>query len=105
MAANLPSSIPELPLDINWSYEVKTAHKIIADGYQSAYQTLRQENGDMFQLRYHAGQISKDFIPILKALEDDGVSIAFITSSAEAFGCLMVQLEKAAIGANREYVL
>jgi hypothetical protein len=42
----LPQQFPDLPDNLMWSQEVHAAHDILKEGYQAAFQILRQEDGD-----------------------------------------------------------
>jgi hypothetical protein len=103
MAESLPSDIPELPPG-DWSYEVETAYRHLVKGYCAAYWVLRQEDGDIFRLRYHAQHISKELVSILEALEQVGLPKPWLIISTQALGKLLVELERGAVGANAECV-
>src|SRR5215468_2495534 len=67
----LPIEIPRLPernLRGSWSHEVSSAHRVISEAYQAAFRLLRQESGDVLQLRQHIEQITLNIMPILISL-------------------------------------
>ena len=100
----LLDGIPELPLGYEWSYDVELARTILVDSYLSAHRVLCQEDGDKFRLHYHSDRISKELVPILQALESEGLPQGWVSRSAEVLGGLLVDLERAAASTDQEYV-
>ncbi|KAF8573023.1 hypothetical protein K439DRAFT_1625354 [Ramaria rubella] len=102
MPTMLPDTLPLLPEGTpTWSHNVSVAYGILSRGYNFAHQILLSEDGDPLRLRHHAARIADNFVPILAALEAEGLPRSWLEVCAEAMGGLMVELEAAAIGADQ----
>lgn len=96
-------AIPGLPhSEMAWSHNIHIAQNILSTAYQLALQVLRSEDGDSLRLRHHSTRIVNSLVPILEALEREGLPEEWSRSCARAFGGLMLELETAAIRADQE---
>ncbi|KAF8574187.1 hypothetical protein K439DRAFT_1624509 [Ramaria rubella] len=102
MPTMLPNTLLLLPEGTpTWSHNLSVAYGILSRGYNFAHQILLSEDGDPLQLRHHTARIADNFVPILAALEAEGLPCSWLEVCTEAMGGLMVELEAAAIGADQ----
>jgi hypothetical protein len=85
-----------LPTNKQWSSDVITSTRILADIYQNAKTALDQQP-DKHQVLTHAGLITETAIPLLEALADslEDIPVGWLQSCTNKFGALLAQLQNA----------
>jgi hypothetical protein len=83
-----------LPTNKQWSSDVITSTRILADIYQNAKTALDQQP-DKHRVLTHAGLITETAIPLLEALADslEDIPVGWLQSCTNKFGALLAQLQ------------
>lgn len=105
----LPPHFPHLPAlpDVIWSANVRQAHTVMSQSYNSASTVLRQEDSDPLRLRFHLNRLLDETFPILVALEghqEDPIPPAWLTSAAEALSSIIAHVHNALSNSTDQYV-
>lgn len=99
------ATFPTLPPNPQgWSPNVRNAHKILSEGYLHAIRILHQEDGDSVRLNLLCETIARDQLPLLVALEQEGIDADWLHGCAHALGILTRDLSIAASAAEGTYV-
>lgn len=99
------ATFPPLPLNpAGWGPNVRNAHKIISDGYVHTIRILHQEDGDSVRLNLLSEGLTRDLLPLLQALEQEGIDAEWLHGCAHALGILTRDLLVAAGAAEGTYV-
>lgn len=99
MNTPLPDEFPALPEHFDggeWSPNVLQAYSLLENSYRYALEALRAGDSDGHRLQLHSEKIQTRMLPILEAMEAEVLNIEWLTASAEALACLVLELEVAA---------
>lgn len=85
---SLPWEFPSLPVDQAWSANLHHAHQILSNTYASSCEILSLNDSDHLRLQVHRDRVYSELLPLLDAMENNGVESLPESWLASAACCL-----------------